>query len=679
MAFLGRPSVQWAGGARGAPVGWPEPCKVGIKLYFCKMEITPGPLLKMIDSPADLKQLSREQLHALCDELRQYIIDTVSVHGGHFAASLGVVELTVALHYVFNTPYDQLVWDVGHQAYGHKILTGRRDSFATNRKYNGLSGFPKRGESPYDAFGVGHSSTSISAAMGMAMAAKYKGETDRKAVAVIGDGAMTAGLAFEGMNHAGVADTDLLIVLNDNCMSIDPNVGALKEYLTDITTSKTYNRLKDDIWKALGKLPGSQFSREMASKIEHSIKGFVSRSSNLFEALNLRYFGPIDGHNITKLVDTLRDLQQIPGPKLLHIMTVKGKGYELAEKDQTKWHAPGLFDKITGEIYKKHFPTPQPPKYQDVFGHSMIELAEQNPKIFGITPAMPSGSSLKFMMDKMPDRAFDVGICEQHAVTLSAGMATQGMRVFCNIYSSFMQRAYDQVIHDVAIQQLPVVFCLDRAGVVGEDGATHHGAYDIAYMRCIPNMIVSSPMNESELRNLLYTAQLDKNEFPFVIRYPRGEGVMPEWRTPFQEIEVGKGRKLKDGEGLAILSLGHPGNFVTAAIRELRAEGLNPAHYDMRFVKPLDEALLHEVFKKYDRILTVEDGTVVGGFGSAILEFQAARGYRASVRMLGIPDRLVEHGGLKELQRECGYDAPAIAAAAREMLGDSVSINHLLG
>jgi len=632
------------------------------------MEITPGPLLKMIDSPADLKQLSREQLHALCDELRQYIIDTVSVHGGHFAASLGVVELTVALHYVFNTPYDQLVWDVGHQAYGHKILTGRRDTFATNRKYKGLSGFPNRGESPYDAFGVGHSSTSISAALGMAMAAKYKGETDRKTVAVIGDGAMTAGLAFEGMNHAGVADTDMLIVLNDNCMSIDPNVGALKEYLTDITTSKTYNRLKDDIWKALGKLPGSQFSREMASKIEHSIKGFVSRSSNLFEALNLRYFGPIDGHNITKLVDTLHDLQQIPGPKLLHIMTVKGKGYELAEKDQTKWHAPGLFDKITGEIYKKHFPTPQPPKYQDVFGHTLIELAEQNPKIFGITPAMPSGSSLKLMMDKMPDRAFDVGICEQHAVTLSAGMATQGLRVFCNIYSSFMQRAYDQVIHDVAIQQLPVVFCLDRAGVVGEDGPTHHGAYDIAFMRCIPNMIVSSPMNESELRNLLYTAQLEKNEFPFVIRYPRGEGVMPEWRTPFQEIGVGKGRKLKDGEGLAILSLGHPGNFATMAIRELRTEGLNPAHYDMRFVKPLDEALLHEVFEKYDRILTVEDGTVVGGFGSAILEFQAAHGYKASVRMLGIPDRIVEHGTPKELQRECGFDAPAIATAVREML-----------
>ena len=645
-----------------------------------QMEITPGPLLQTINSPADLKKLSREQLHQVSEELRQYIIDTVSVHGGHFAASLGVVELSVALHYVFNTPYDQLVWDVGHQAYGHKILTGRRDRFNTNRKYNGLSGFPKRAESEYDTFGVGHSSTSISAALGMAMAAKYKGETDRKAVAIIGDGAMTAGLAFEGMNHAGVADTDLLIILNDNCMSIDPNVGALKEYLTDISTSQTYNRLKDDIWKALGKLPvGSHFSREIASKIEHSIKGFISRSSNLFESLNLRYFGPIDGHNMTKLVDTLNDLKNIPGPKLLHIMTVKGKGYALAEKDQTKWHAPGLFDKITGEIYKKQYETPQPPKYQDVFGLTLIELAEKNPKIVGITPAMPSGSSLKFMMDKMPDRAFDVGICEQHAVTLSAGMATQGMRVFCNIYSSFMQRAYDQVIHDVAIQQLPVIFCLDRAGLVGEDGATHHGAYDIAYMRCVPNMVVSAPMNESELRNLLYTAQLDSNEYPFVIRYPRGEGVMPQWKTPMQEIPVGKGRKLKDGNGLAILSLGHPGNFVTAAIRELKVEGIDPAHYDMRFAKPLDEEMLHEVFSRYDRIITVEDGTVTGGFGSAILEFQAAHHYAATVKILGIPDRFIEHGTLKELRHECGFDAPAIADAAREMMKDKVKVNQLLG
>ncbi|HTQ63518.1 MAG TPA: 1-deoxy-D-xylulose-5-phosphate synthase [Puia sp.] len=642
------------------------------------IEITPGPLLSTIDSPADLKKLTVDQLQQLTNELRQYIIDIVSLHGGHFGASLGVVELTVALHHVFNAPYDQIVWDVGHQAYGHKILTGRRDNFATNRKYKGLSGFPNRSESEYDTFGVGHSSTSISAALGMAMAAKYKGEKDRKTVAVIGDGALTAGLAFEGMNHAGVADTDLLIILNDNCMSIDPNVGALKEYLTDITTSQTYNKLKDDIWRALGKLPvGAHFSREIASKIEHSIKSFVSKSSNLFEALKLRYFGPIDGHNITKLVDTLNDLKNIPGPKLLHIITVKGKGFSLAENDQTKWHAPGLFDKITGEIYKKKFETPQPPKYQDVFGHTIIELAEKNNKIFGITPAMPSGSSLKFMMEKMPERAFDVGICEQHAVTLSAGMATQGMKVFCNIYSSFMQRAYDQVIHDVAIQDLPVIFCLDRAGLVGEDGATHHGAYDIAYMRCIPNMIVSAPMNESELRNLMYTAQLESNNHPFVIRYPRGEGVMPEWKTPFQEIPIGKGRKLKDGEDIAILSFGHPGNFATAAIRELKTEGLNPAHYDMRFVKPLDETMLHEICKKFDKIITVEDGAVSGGFGTAILEFMSFHNYKPEVKILGIPDKIIEQGTLKELRHEAGFDAQAIARTAREMMKDKVKSSFL--
>jgi len=640
------------------------------------MTIKPGPLLQTINSPADLKNLGKDQLQQVCDELRQYIIDVVSVYGGHFGASLGVVELTVSLHYIFNTPYDHLVWDVGHQAYGHKILTGRRDNFTSNRKYKGLSGFPNRNESPYDTFGVGHSSTSISAALGMAMAAKYKGETDRKSVAIIGDGALTAGLAFEGMNHAGVADTDLLIVLNDNCMSIDQNVGALKEYLTDITTSQTYNRLKDDIWKALGRLPvGGHFSREMASKMEHSIKSFINKSSNLFEALKLRYFGPIDGHNISKLVETFNDLKSIPGPKLLHIVTVKGKGYSLAENDQTKWHAPGLFDKITGEIYKKKYETAQPPKYQDVFGHTIIELAEKNKKIFGITPAMPSGSSLKWMMDKMPDRAFDVGICEQHAVTLSAGMATQGMKVFCNVYSSFMQRAYDQIIHDVAIQDLPVIFCLDRAGIVGEDGATHHGAYDIAYLRCIPNMIVASPMNESELRNLMYSAQLDTMKHPFAIRYPRGEGVMPEWKTPMVEIETGKGRRLKDGEDLVILSLGHPGNFVTTAIRELRTEGLNPAHYDMRFVKPIDESLLHEVFRKFTKVITVEDGTVLGGFGSAVLEFMAAHQYQAHIRFLGIPDRVIEQGSLKELQAECGYDASAIARTVREMMKEKISVS----
>ena len=638
------------------------------------MQLQPGELLSKVDSPADLKKLTIEQLPQLCDELRQYIIDVVSVHGGHFGASLGVVELTTALHYVYNTPYDQLVWDVGHQAYGHKILTGRRDDFHTNRKYGGLSGFPKRSESEYDTFGVGHSSTSISAALGMAMAAKMKGEK-RKSIAVIGDGAMTAGLAFEAMNHAGVADSDVLIILNDNCMSIDPNVGALKEYLTDISTSPTYNKIKDEVWKALGKLPvGKHFTRDMASKLEHSIKGFVNKSSNLFEALKLRYFGPIDGHNILKLVDTLKDLKQIPGPKILHVVTVKGKGYALAEQDQTKWHAPGLFDKVTGEIQKKKFDAPQPPKYQDVFGHTIIELAEKNEKIVGITPAMPSGSSLKFMMEKMPDRAFDVGICEQHAVTVSAGLATQGMKVFCNIYSSFMQRAYDMVVHDVALQKLPVIFCLDRAGLVGEDGPTHHGCYDIAYMRCIPNMVVAAPMNEAELRSMMYTAQLDSQKLPFSIRYPRGEGVMTEWRTEMKEITIGRGRKLKDGDEIAILSFGHPGNFAASAIRELRSEGINPAHYDMRFVKPLDEELLHEVFSKYKKIVTIEDGTITGGFGSAVLEFMAANKYQAEVVIMGIPDRLVEHGTPKQLYAEIGLDANGIADTVRSMMNVNVVI-----
>ncbi len=632
------------------------------------MEIRPGALLGNINNPDDLKKIPKDQLHQVCNELRQYIIDIVSVHGGHFAASLGVVELSVALHYIYNTPYDQLVWDVGHQAYGHKILTGRRDQFATNRKYKGLSGFPKRSESEYDTFGVGHSSTSISAALGMAMAAKYKGE-NRKSIAVIGDGSLTAGMAFEAMNHAGVADSDVLIILNDNCMSIDPNVGALKEYLTDIATSPTYNKVRDEIWNLLGKMPvGKSTSRSLASKLEASVKGMVNKSSNLFEALQLRYFGPIDGHNITNLIDTLKDLREIPGPKLLHVITTKGKGYELAEKDQTKWHAPGLFDKVTGEILKKKIDAPQAPKYQDVFGHTLVELAKANPLIMGVTPAMPSGSSLKFMMDAMPDRAFDVGICEQHAVTLSAGLATQGMRVFCNIYSSFMQRAFDQVVHDVAIQKLPVVLCLDRAGLVGEDGPTHHGCYDIAYLRCIPNLIISAPMNEQELRNLMYTAQLESTVLPFVIRYPRGEGVMPAWETPLTALEIGKGRKIKDGKEVAILSFGHPGNFATSAIRNLRSEGIDPAHYDIRFVKPLDEALLHEVFANYSKIITVEDGTVVGGFGSAILEFMNAHGYKAEVTILGIPDRLVEHGTLKELHNECAYDAAGIEAAVKQIL-----------
>jgi 1-deoxy-D-xylulose-5-phosphate synthase len=639
------------------------------------MEITPGTLLAKIDTPADLKKLSKDQMQQVSNELRQYIVDVVSIHGGHFAASLGVVELSVALHYVMNTPYDQLVWDVGHQAYGHKILTGRRDAFPTNRKKDGLSGFPKRSESEYDTFGVGHSSTSISAALGMAMASQYKGEKDRQHIAVIGDGAMTAGMAFEAMNHAGIEKSNVIIILNDNCMSIDPNVGALKEYLTDITTSHTYNKVRDDVWNLLGKLPvGKDFTRSMASKLTDGLKGMVSSSSNLFEALKLRYFGPIDGHNVNKLIETLQDLRDIPGPKLLHIKTIKGKGYDLAEKDQTKWHAPGLFDKVTGEIVKKKFDLPQAPKYQDVFGHTIIELAEKNDKIMGVTPAMPSGCSLKYMMEAMPNRAFDVGICEQHAVTLSAGMATQGMRVFCNIYSSFMQRAYDMVVHDVAIQKLPVIFCLDRAGLVGEDGPTHHGCYDIAYMRCVPHMIVSAPMNEGELRDLMYTAQLEKNQLPFSIRYPRGEGTMPEWRTKMKEIKIGTGRKLKDGEEIAILSFGHPGNFAAEAIRDVKKEGINPAHYDMRFAKPIDGDMLHEVFTKFNKIITVEDGTVVGGFGSAVLEFMNEHGYKADVKIMGIPDRLVEHGTPKQLYDEIGLDANGIAEILRSFVGAAITV-----
>ncbi|TAN12762.1 MAG: 1-deoxy-D-xylulose-5-phosphate synthase [Chitinophagaceae bacterium] len=634
------------------------------------MEMQSGSLLQQITLPRDLRKLNRSQLNQVCDELRQYIIDVVSVHGGHFAASLGVVELTVALHYVFNTPDDQLVWDVGHQAYGHKILTGRREQFHTNRQYHGLSGFPRRAESEYDTFGVGHSSTSISAALGMALADVQKGDTSRQHIAVIGDGAMTGGLAFEAMNHAGVSKTNLLIILNDNCMSIDPNVGALKEYLTDITISPTYNKIREESWNLLGKLPkGKHFTRDIASKMETALKGMVNRRSNLFEALKLRYFGPIDGHNVQKLVDSLQDLKQIPGPKLLHIITVKGKGYALAEKDQTKWHAPGLFDKVTGEIQKKPVIGPQPPKYQDVFGKTIIELAEKNDKIMAVTPAMPSGSSLKFMMEKIPARALDVGICEQHAVTVSAGMATRGMKVFCTIYSTFMQRAYDQLIHDVAIQDLPVVFCLDRAGLVGEDGATHQGAYDIAYTRCIPNLIVSAPMDEPQLRNLMYTAQLPSSAHPFVIRYPRGQGVTVDWQTPFEKIKIGTGRKIREGNEIAILSYGHPGNFVAEACKTLVTDGIEPAHYDMRFVKPLDEKLLHEVFKKFNKVITIEDGCIMGGFGSAVLEWMNDKGYHAEVKRLGIPDHIIEQGKPEEQQTECGFDTKNIIKVVREMLG----------
>lgn len=638
------------------------------------MIIKPGKTLAKIDTPADLRTLAPLELHEVCTELRQYIIDTVSVHGGHFAANLGVVELTVALHYVFNTPEDQLVWDVGHQAYGHKILTGRREQFYTNRVYKGLSGFPKRAESPFDAFGVGHSSTSISAALGMAVASKIKKENNKQHIAVIGDGALTGGMAFEAMNHAGVSNSNVLIILNDNCMAIDPNVGALKDYLTDITTSKTYNRFRDEVWNLLGKV--SKFgpnAREIVAKVESGLKATLLKESNLFESLNIRYFGPVDGHDIQHLVSVLSDLKDIPGPKILHCITTKGKGYAPAEKDQTKWHAPGKFDKISGEIHKKTFSRPQPPKYQDVFGHSLIELAKDNDKIVGITPAMPSGSSMNLFMEAMPDRAFDVGIAEQHAVTFSAGLATQGLVPFCNIYSTFMQRAYDQVIHDVCIQNLQVIFCLDRAGVAGADGPTHHGAYDIAYMRCLPNMIVAAPMNEQELRNMMYTAQED-NHGPFTIRYPRGEGQMPEWRTPFETLEIGKGRLLSEGMDVALLSLGTVGNYVQLAVNELADVEISAAHYDLRFAKPLDAALLHEVFQKFNKIVTVEDGCLQGGFGSAILEFMADNGYMAKVVRLGIPDKIVEHGEQAELHHECGYDTPGIVQAAKALMREAALV-----
>ena len=624
----------------------------------------PGPFLSQITVPSDLRaNFTEEQLPQVAQELRQYIVDVISEIGNsHFGASLGVVELTVALHYAFNTPEDQLVWDVGHQAYGHKILTGRREKFHTNRLKGGISGFPKRSESEYDTFGVGHSSTSISAALGMAVANHYKGETQRQHIAVIGDGAMTAGLAFEGLNHAGFEkDANLLVILNDNCMSIDPNVGALKEYLTDITTSHTYNKVKDEVWKLLGKV--SKFgpdAQTIASKVSHALKGTLLKQSNLFEAFNFRYFGPVDGHDVIGLAKVMADLKDIPGPKILHCVTRKGAGYKFSEEgNPTKWHAPGVFNKETGEIVKIVPKSPEPPKYQDVFGHSIVELAEKNDKIMGVTPAMPSGCSLNIMMQAMPKRAFDVGIAEQHAVTFSAGLATQGMVPFCNIYSSFMQRAFDQVLHDVAIQNLNVVFCLDRGGLVGADGATHHGAYDLAYMRMIPNMVVAAPMNEEELRNLMYTAQLP-NQGPFSIRYPRGNGVMTEWKTPFKEIKIGEGRKVTAGEDIAILTIGHPGNFAQKAIDALKGAGVSIAHYDMRFVKPLDTLLLHEVFSKFKKVITVEDGCLMGGFGSAVLEFMVDQKYQAEVVRLGIPDEYIHHGTQEELWADCGFDTQSI-------------------
>ncbi|MBN1413617.1 MAG: 1-deoxy-D-xylulose-5-phosphate synthase [Bacteroidales bacterium] len=624
-------------------------------------------ILQQVRYPSDLKDLSIDDLICLCSELREFIIDEVSANPGHLGASLGVVELTVALHYVFNTPRDILIWDVGHQAYGHKILTGRKDVFHTNRKYGGISGFPRISESDYDAFGTGHASTSISAALGIAIADHLKG-VHRNVIAVIGDGSMTGGMAFEGLNHAGIANTDILVILNDNNIAIDPNTGALKEYLVDVTTSRTYNKMKNELWQLLGKINKiAPHARDYAKKLENGLKSILLRQSNLFEALNFRYFGPVDGHDLLHLVRVLSDLKEIRGPKLLHILTKKGKGFLQAEENQTTFHAPGKFDKKTGKLVMRRTEKPEPPLYQDVFGHTLLELARKNERIVGITPAMPSGCSMKIVMDVLPDRTFDVGIAEQHAVTFAAGLATQGMIPFCNIYSSFMQRAYDQIIHDVAIQKLPVVLCLDRGGLVGQDGPTHHGVFDIAYLRSIPDIIISSPMNEVDLRNLMYTAQLT-NKSPFAIRYPRGRGVISNWRQPFTVIPIGKARIINHGKDIAVLSIGHPGNFVKQAIERIAAENISVEHIDMRFVKPLDEECLHTVFKLFKQIITVEDGTVVGGFGSAVLEFMSEHGYAADVRRLGVPDRFIEQGTQQELYGKCGFDAEGIYQTIKELV-----------
>ncbi len=628
------------------------------------MSPVPGKLLSTIDSPADLRKLSEDDLPQLCDEVRQYIIDVISSNPGHLGASLGAVELAVAIHYAFDTPNDKLIWDVGHQAYAHKIITGRRDAFTTNRTYRGISGFPKMSESEYDTFGVGHASTSISAALGMAVAARLQNNTKEQHIAVIGDGSMTGGMAMEALNNAGVAKTNLLVVLNDNGIAIDRNVGALREYLLSIVTSRAYNKLKDKVWKLMGgNTRYGKNSRAVVKQIGNALKSTILNNSNLFEAFNLRYFGPVDGHDVVRLTKLMHDLKNIPGPKLLHVITVKGKGFEKAEQDQILYHSPGMFDKTTGEIIEKPCKS-LPPKYQHVFGKTIIELAAANDKIVGVTPAMPSGCSLNMMMSVMPDRAFDVGIAEQHAVTFSAGMAARGLLPFCNIYSSFMQRAYDQVIHDVALQGLNVVFCLDRGGLVGEDGPTHHGVFDLAYFRAIPGLIISSPMNEVELRNLMYTAQLSEKG-PFVIRYPRGRGLNTDWKKPFEEIQVGTARKIRAGRDVAILSIGHPGNFALEASEQLQKEGIEAGVYDMRFLKPLDETMLHEVCRSYPRLLTVEDGTIKGGLGSAVLEFMADHGYKLPLMRLGVPDRYITQGRPEELYAECGYDTAGIVVAVK--------------
>ncbi len=620
-------------------------------------------LLKSIQTPDDLKRLKPEQLPDVCDELRQNIIDEVSQNPGHFGSSLGVVELTVALHYVFNTPYDRIVWDVGHQAYGHKILTGRREAFCTNRKLGGIRPFPSPEESEYDAFICGHASNSISAALGMAVAATRKNEKDRRVVAVIGDGSMSGGLAFEGLNNVSSTPNNLLIILNDNNMAIDRSVGGMKEYLVELNTSKWYNLWRYRISQKF--MEWGWLNDKMKKRIlrfNNSLKSLFSNQQNVFEGMDIRYFGPVDGHNVKNLVQVLRAIKDMEGPKLLHIHTTKGKGFAPAEQAATIWHAPGIFDKETGERIVTDTEG-VPPLFQDVFGRTLLELAEKNKRIVGVTPAMPTGCSMNILMKAMPDRAFDVGIAEGHAVTFSAGLAKEGLQPFCNIYSSFMQRAYDNIIHDVAILKLPVILCLDRAGLVGEDGPTHHGAFDLAYLRPVPNLTIASPMDEHELRRLMYTAQLpDKG--PFAIRYPRGRGVLVDWQCPLEEIPVGKGRCLKKGKDIALLTLGPIGNTAARAIERYEQEtGQSVAHYDLRFLKPLDETLLHEVGKNFTRIITVEDGVLKGGMGTAVLEFMADNGYTPQVVRIGIPDHFVEHGTVKQLYHLCSMDEEGIIKA----------------
>lgn len=621
-------------------------------------------LLDAIHYPADLRRLNLDQLPEVCRELRQDIINELSCNPGHFAASLGVVELTVALHYVYNTPYDRLVWDVGHQAYGHKILTGRKEMFSTNRKYKGIRPFPSPEESEYDTFACGHASNSISAALGMAVSAKRLGETDRHIVAVIGDGSMSGGLAFEGLNNASSTPNDLLIILNDNDMSIDHSVGGMRQYLLNLNTNDKYNRLRYRLSQLFGDLGLlNERTRKSIIRFNNSLKSVLSKQQNIFEGMNIRYFGPVDGHNVTELVRTLNTLKDMKGPKLLHVRTVKGRGFAPAEEQATIWHAPGLFDPKTGKRLVQ-CTDGLPPLFQDVFGKTLVELAEQNPRIMGVTPAMPSGCSMNILMHAMPDRAFDVGIAEGHAVTFSGGMAKDGLLPFCNIYSSFMQRAYDNIIHDVALLRLNVVFCLDRAGLVGEDGPTHHGAFDLAYLRPIPNLTIAAPYDEHELRRMMYTAQLP-DQGPFVIRYPRGRGRLTDWHCPLEAIEVGKGRRLKDGNDLAVLSIGAVGNAAADAIAEVEQAhpDISIAHYDLRFAKPLDEELLEEVARRFNRIVTVEDGILKGGVGSAVLEYMADHDHTPHVRRLGIPDRFIEHGAVDILRHLCGIDKEGIRDA----------------